>query len=67
MDEDESMLSEITILPDGRVYAFGITESISDLLKSLVSREGSRSQQAEQAGEVATALPLTPCPHEESR
>jgi hypothetical protein len=55
MGEDESALSEITILPDGRVYAFGITSSISALLKSLASGEGSRR---EQTGGAEAALPI---------
>jgi hypothetical protein len=37
-DTDESDLSEITILPDGRVYAFGITRQVTELLHSLESR-----------------------------
>jgi hypothetical protein len=37
-DVDESNLSEITILPDGRVYAFGITRQVTELLESLDSR-----------------------------
>jgi hypothetical protein len=44
-------MSEITILPDGRVYAFGITCQIADLLRSLTSRLPA------QAAEAST----TPC------
>lgn len=32
---DESAESEITILPDGRVCAFGITRPVAELLASL--------------------------------
>jgi len=42
---DESDLSEITILPDGRIYAFGITRSIKEILHSLQSREGALAAQ----------------------
>jgi hypothetical protein len=49
-DLDESALSEITILPDGRVYAFGITQQVADLLRSLQSREDALRRQAAAAG-----------------
>jgi hypothetical protein len=53
---DESDLSEITILPDGRVYAFGITRQVVDLLKSLESRDDAlRQQPASEAAERLTA------------
>ena len=47
MNEDESALSEITILPDGRVYAFGITCQIADLLRQLTSRTVAEVEPAE--------------------
>jgi hypothetical protein len=37
--EDES-LSEITILPDGRVYVFGMTLPLLETLAALPTREG---------------------------
>jgi hypothetical protein len=37
-DLDLSDMSEITILPDGRVYAFGITRQVTEVLESLRSR-----------------------------
>jgi hypothetical protein len=30
---DDSDLTEITILPDGRLYVFGLSEEIRDLLR----------------------------------
>ena len=36
---NESDESEITILPDGRIYAFGITRPLVELLASLSSRD----------------------------
>jgi hypothetical protein len=32
---DDSDLSEITILPDGRVYIFGLSKSMKELLETL--------------------------------
>ena len=37
-DLDLSDMSEITILPDGRVYAFGITRQVTEVLESLRNR-----------------------------
>lgn len=37
---DEDSLSEITILPDGRVYVFGMTLPLLELLAALPTREG---------------------------
>lgn len=45
-DLDESTASEITILPDGRVYAFGITGQIMEILEALQSREAALHQAA---------------------
>jgi hypothetical protein len=33
--EDETTLSEITILPDGRVYVFGMSLQVLELLETL--------------------------------
>jgi hypothetical protein len=38
-DEDETALSEITILPDGRVYVFGMSRQILELLETLLADE----------------------------
>lgn len=32
---DDSDLTEITILPDGRLYVFGLSASVKDLLEAL--------------------------------
>jgi hypothetical protein len=32
---DESATTEITILPDGRVYAFGLSREVAEILHSL--------------------------------
>jgi hypothetical protein len=37
--EDDS-LSEITILPDGRVYVFGMTLPLLEMLASVPTRDG---------------------------
>jgi hypothetical protein len=50
-DTDESDLSEITILPDGRVYAFGITRQVTELLHSLEFRSAALARAS-----VASAL-----------
>jgi hypothetical protein len=56
-ETDESDLSEITILPDGRVYAFGITRQVTELLHSLASRpaQPDRPPAADGVGVRATA------------
>jgi hypothetical protein len=58
-ETDESDLSEITILPDGRVYAFGITRQVTELLHSLESRptEPGRPPAADELGVRTTANP----------
>jgi hypothetical protein len=40
VDEHEDSLSEITLLPDGRVYVFGMTLPLLETLASLPTREG---------------------------
>ena len=37
---DDEALSEITILPDGRVYVFGMTLPLLETLAALPTREG---------------------------
>jgi hypothetical protein len=37
---DQGTLSEITILPDGRVYLFGMTLPLLETLAALPTREG---------------------------
>jgi hypothetical protein len=39
MECDDGTLSEITILPDGRVYLFGMTLPLLELLAALPTRE----------------------------
>ena len=51
---DESDISEITILPDGRLYAFGITRPIKEILQRLQSREDAL------AAEKRKCTPLAP-------
>jgi hypothetical protein len=57
-ETDESDLSEITILPDGRVYAFGITRQVTELLHSLESRPAAPDQPpaADSVGVRTTAV-----------
>jgi hypothetical protein len=38
-EEDLSPLSEITILPDGRVYVFGATRPVLEVLETLTSQD----------------------------
>jgi hypothetical protein len=52
-NHDESALSEITILPDGRVYAFGITRPIDELLQGLQTREAALHHAARTRAEGA--------------
>jgi hypothetical protein len=41
MDEtDDAEFSEVTILPDGRLYVFGLTRPLLEVLASVPSREG---------------------------
>jgi hypothetical protein len=37
---DDGAWSEITILPDGRMYVFGLTDPLLDVLAALPTREG---------------------------
>jgi hypothetical protein len=37
--DDETDLSEITILPDGRVYVFGMSRQVLELLENLRAGE----------------------------
>lgn len=39
-ESDDGTLSEITILPDGRVYIFGMTLPLLETLAALPTREG---------------------------
>jgi hypothetical protein len=39
-EHDDGSLSEITILPDGRVYVFGMTLPLLETLAALPTREG---------------------------
>jgi hypothetical protein len=39
-EHDEGDFSEITILPDGRVYVFGLTRPLLEVLAGLPTREG---------------------------
>jgi hypothetical protein len=39
-EHDDGALSEITILPDGRVYVFGMTLPLLETLAALPTREG---------------------------
>ncbi len=62
---DDSDLSEITILPDGRVYAFGITRPIKEILVRLQSEEDAtapvdrRAAVREHAGRVSETASLS--------
>lgn len=37
--EDESTLTEITLLPDGRVYVFGLSRQVLEILGELQSQD----------------------------
>jgi hypothetical protein len=37
--QEESQISELTIMPDGRVYAFGTTRKVLEILQSLDPRD----------------------------
>ena len=39
-ESDDGTLSEITILPDGRLYVFGMTLPLLETLASVPTREG---------------------------
>jgi hypothetical protein len=39
-EPDAGEFSEITILPDGRMYVFGLTGPLLDILADLPTREG---------------------------
>lgn len=56
---DEGPVSEVTILPDGRVYLFGLTRPLLDVLAALPVRE---SGWAEFHRDVS-APPATEEPH----
>jgi hypothetical protein len=37
--EDETTLTEITLLPDGRVYVFGLSQPVLEILGELQSQD----------------------------
>jgi hypothetical protein len=60
---DDGPVSEITILPDGRVYLFGLTRSLLDVLAALPVRETGWCEFHRRLSESAP----TACPPEEHR
>jgi hypothetical protein len=48
--EDEAAISEITILPDGRVCVFGASEALIALLAALDPRDAGIQQRARHVG-----------------
>ena len=63
---DESAESEITILPDGRVFAFGITGPLAAVLATIPTADERTRRLLERIGRLgAGARPHDPSPHEE--
>jgi hypothetical protein len=60
MAADEDILSEISILPDGRVYVFGMTRPLLEVLAAVPVRETGWQALLEQ---MKAAAPV--CEHEE--
>ena len=52
---DDGPVSEITILPDGRVYLFGLTRELLDVLAALPVRESGWHKFHRQVREAAPA------------
>jgi hypothetical protein len=49
---DESAESEITIQPDGRVFAFGITKSLATLLRTIPMADNRMKRLLERIGKL---------------
>jgi hypothetical protein len=63
---DESAESEITILPDGRVFAFGITAPIAAVLATFPTADLRTRRLLERIGRVgAGSRPQDPSLHQE--
>ncbi|MBI3409529.1 MAG: hypothetical protein HY040_14405 [Planctomycetes bacterium] len=57
--DDLSPLSEITILPDGRVYAFGATRPVLEVLESLRGPEGNSDERLQRLMQTLRDQDLT--------
>ncbi len=53
--DDETAISEITILPDGRVYVFGMSLQVLEVLQSLEPNDPRLRQLQKHLGSLAMA------------
>jgi len=60
--EDETATSEISIAPDGRIFVFGASHEILELLAALNRRDGALRQRLEhiRAARIVTEPPALP-------
>jgi hypothetical protein len=64
---DESAESEITILPDGRVFAFGITRPLAAVLATIPTADERTRRRLERIGRLSAGpRPHDPPLHEEN-
>jgi hypothetical protein len=52
-DDDETALSEITILPDGRMFVLGASRQLLEVLEILCPNDATLEQRLKQAGATA--------------
>jgi hypothetical protein len=60
---DESAESEITIQPDGRVFAFGITKSLATVLRTIPMADGRVKRLLEQICNLKSEMSEPGRPH----
>ena len=53
---DDSDITEITIQPDGRIYAFGLSGEVSDILHMLEKGIAEKNAQTDQTTELQPLL-----------
>jgi hypothetical protein len=61
-EHEDADLSEITILPDGRLYVFGMTLPLLETLAALPTREGRWQALLDQVRAAATITAQEPPP-----
>jgi hypothetical protein len=62
---DESAESEITIQPDGRVFAFGITKSLATVLRTIPMADSRMKRLLERIGNLNSEANEPVHPHRE--
>jgi hypothetical protein len=55
--EDETLMSELTIMPDGRVFAFGTSRQLLEILHELDPRDANLNRVLDRVSELEKARP----------